>query len=278
MSTQRRTLLSVIIFAVLAAALVAAALWWRQRVPASVVPQAEAPAAIEPPAPPVIAEAAPKPAIEHLIEQPAELPLAASGIGAALGDLLGQKAVDSFFQLDGFPRRFVATVDSLGRSHAPPLLWPINPAPGRFSVDEVNGSAVVSADNSLRYAPLVTLAETVDAARAVDTYIRMYPLMQQAYEELGYPKRYFNDRLIEVLDQLLATPEPSYPLKVELTEVKGPISPLRPWVRYEFADPALETLSAGQKMLVRVGPVNERRLKAKLAAIRQELVKRSKPS
>ncbi|MGS0756328.1 DUF3014 domain-containing protein [Roseateles sp. GG27B] len=43
---------------------------------------------------------------------------------------------------------------------------------------------------------------------------------------------------------------------------------LRPWVRYEFTDPALEALSSGQKMLLRTGPVNQRRLNAKMLEIR----------
>ena len=38
---------------------------------------------------------------------------------------------------------------------------------------------------------------------------------------------------------------------------------------YEFADPALEDLSAGQKILVRTGLENERRIKVKLRDIRQ---------
>lgn len=122
------------------------------------------------------------------------------------------------------------------------------------------------------------LAESVNTTRAVDVYLRLYPLLQRAYEELGYPKRYFNDRLIEVINQLLATPNATeQAIKVQLTEVKGSIPSVRPWVRYEFADPALESLSAGQKILLRVGPVNQRRLKAKLAAIRQELLKRVTP-
>jgi hypothetical protein len=45
----------------------------------------------------------------------------------------------------------------------------------------------------------------------------------------------------------------------------------QPRIVYEFADPALEELSAGQKAMVRVGLDNERRLKAKLRAIRTAL-------
>ena len=103
--------------------------------------------------------------------------------------------------------------------------------------------------------------------------LRMYPLLQRAYEELGYPRRYFNDRLVEVIDVLLATPQVNEPVRLRLVEVKGPIASERPWVRYEYADPALESLTAGQKILLRMGPENARRLKAKLAELRGQLAR-----
>lgn len=48
-------------------------------------------------------------------------------------------------------------------------------------------------------------------------------------------------------------PDPQGPLQVKLTPVKTEVPHLRPWVRYEFVDPALESLSCGQKILVRRG-------------------------
>jgi hypothetical protein len=64
-------------------------------------------------------------------------------------------------------------------------------------------------------------------------------------------------------------------VELTLTEIKGPIPSQRPWVHYEFADPALERRSAGQKLLLRMGPVNQRRLMAKLADLRGQLVEAS---
>ena len=72
-----------------------------------------------------------------------------------------------------------------------------------------------------------------------------------------------------MIDLLLATPEPSGPLRVRLPEIKGPLQPERPWVLYEFDDTALQALSSGQKTLLRMGPVNQRRLKAKLIELRR---------
>jgi hypothetical protein len=192
-----------------------------------------------------------------------------------LTDLLGAKTVATFLQVDEFPRRLVATIDNLGRSHAPSMLWPVHPMPDRFKVDWLDGAPIIGGDNGNRYTALVLMVEEVDAIRVAGLYVRMYPLLQRAYEELGFPEGYFNDRVIDVIDVLLATPDVEYPVKLQLTEVKGPITPLRPWVRYEFVDPDLESLSAGQKILVRVGAVNQRRLKAKLAEFRQELVRRA---
>jgi hypothetical protein len=63
-----------------------------------------------------------------------------------------------------------------------------------------------------------------------------------------------------------------------LTEVRGPVAPERPWVRYEYADPTLQGASAGWKIMLRIGPVNERRLKARLAEWRAELVRRAPAS
>jgi len=39
----------------------------------------------------------------------------------------------------------------------------------------------------------------------------------------------------------------------------------------DSADPELQALPAGQKMLIRMGPENQRRLQAKLAEVRKQL-------
>ncbi|MDY7574622.1 DUF3014 domain-containing protein [Actimicrobium sp. CCI2.3] len=172
----------------------------------------------------------------------------------------------------GFVRHVVATVDNLGRAQAPKAVWPVHPTPGRFTTTPSANGEAISTDNSARYSPFVSFVEAVDSRKAVAVYVRLYPLFQQAYVELGFPKRYFNDRLVAIIDQLLATPKPTGELAVSLLEVKGPVPSLQPWVRYEFTDPALKALSSGQKIMLRVGPQNQRRLDAKLTELRKEIV------
>ena len=264
----------------------AAAGWWywsQQRAappaPVAMTPQPDSPPA--PAAPPAApAATGPQNPIDALAQPDAALPSLADSNAAvtkALTDLLSAKSVASFLQIDDFVRRFVATVDNLPRAQAPSRMWPTQPAPQRFEVTGAgagNGTGevqTIDAANAGRYTAFVAFADSVDNAKAVAVYARLYPLFQQAYEELGYPGKYFNDRLVAVIDHLLQAPEPQGPLQVKLTEVKGTVPSSRPWTRYEFADPQLEALSSGQKLLVRMGPENERRMKAKLRALRGQV-------
>jgi hypothetical protein len=104
------------------------------------------------------------------------------------------------------------------------------------------------------------IVDAVDPQALVAWYVHAYPLFQQAYRKVGYPKGYFNDRLIVVIDDLLAAPEPARPPTV-----------VRSKAFYVYTDPALESRSTGQKLLMRTGPANEAKIKAKLRAIRTQL-------
>lgn len=258
-------LLGLLLLVVLGAALWA---WWSFK--GSQQAQAPAPAA----APPAATATLPpqeivEPAVRYPLQEEASPPPA--DVTQALSELLGRKAALTLLQTTDFPRRFVATVDSLGRESSPPRIWPVVPPAGRFEVDRRGDGAVIASANAARYTPLVSLAGSVDAPQVAALYRSLYPQLQAAYEELGYKGRYFNDRMVQVLDLLLAAPEPQGPIEVQRVEVKGPTADPRPWVRWEFADPRLESLPAGQKIMVRMGPDNERRAKQAIASLRAEL-------
>lgn len=237
---------------------------------------ASAPAAQTPASAPLAQASGPANPVDALAPADTALPSLADSdatVAQALRDLLGAQRVARFLLLDGLVRRAVVTVDNLAQPHAPARLWPVQPAPGRFLVTGLADAPTATIDpaNAARYHAFVDFAESVPLDAAVKLYARLYPLFQSAYEELGYPGRYFNDRLVAVLDVLLATPEPAGPVAVQLTQVKGEVPSTRPWVRYEYADPQLESLASGQKMLVRMGPDNARRLKAVMTELRRRV-------
>ena len=271
---QRPRNLILVAMALLLAVIVAGYLWFGAR--GKTPPPAEAtPIAALPGPTPELPASAPESPVPETPQPPPARPLAATEVEGALIDLMGRKAVQSFLQTADFPRNLAATVDNLGRSHAAPIVWPVKPTPGRFTVQQLQGQTTISSDNGARYTPFVLLAETINIGLAADLYARMYPLLQQAYIDLGYPNGHFNRRLIEVIDLLLATPVKDEPVKMELTQVRGSVPSLRPWLRYQFADAELQSLPAGQKLLLRMGPVNARRLKAKLGEFRREILRPS---
>ena len=252
-------------------------LWAPQATDSPPAPAASAPAqgpAASTPAPGAIGDGQATSAPLHPISPAAEQEAsqdAAARMEEALAGLLGGQAMQPLLT-ERLALRVVATVDNLARSHAPARMWPVAPTPERFQVRErEDGATIVAPDNDARYAAFVSMAESVDPARLAALYARFYPLFQDAYAEIGFPGGYFNDRLVQVIDHLLATPRPTLPLAVRLVEVRSETPTTRPWVRYEFVDPALERLSAGQKIMLRVGPDNRRRLEAVLAALRRQV-------
>ena len=239
--------------------------YWLEPHVSSPPPAAAAPAAVAP-AP----EA--EPAIRHpLAATPApegSLPTLENSdslMRDSVSRLIGGKAFADLVVPYQLVRRIVATVDNLPRGTAPTRTMPINAVPGAFAAVAHEQDTLVDTTNYARYVPYVRVLEAVDARALIAGYAHAYPLFQRAYEELGFPGRYFNDRLMEALDDLLAAPELAEPAKL-----------LRPRVVYEFADPDLETRSAGQKILLRMGPENAARVKSKIADIRRELIAASR--
>ena len=171
-----------------------------------------------------------------------------------LSALIGGKSFDALLQSKDLVRRIVATVDNLPRKNVPTRIMAHKPVPGGFAPE---------AGNARRYTPYVRALESVDTRALVERYRKSYPLFQQAYAELGYPNRYFNDRVVEAIDDMLAAPDLASPPEL-----------VQPKVFYQYADPALEGRSAGQKIMMRMGAENAAKAKAKLREIRAELVKK----
>ena len=234
-----------------------------------VPPTAAAPKAAEAPSAP----AGPRYPIEAVAPPgaAAQTPLpAVADSDATLQDTMGTLFVgaplDRIFHLQEIVPRFVATIDNLPRQTVALSRMAVKPVEGTLETSRAGEQILLRADNATRYAPYLSVMENVDTKRLVATYVRYYPLLQKAYEDLGYPHGYFNDRLVEVIDHLLVAPD-----------VPAPIALAQPKVLYQFADPSLEQLSAGQKILVRMGPVGEARVKTKLRDIRRALTAQKLP-
>jgi len=226
---------------------------------------------LTPSSPPAVAPA-PPPAAAPSIAFPLPPPDAAATLPAlnesdaelqrGLSGLLDGRALAQQAVFEDFVRRVVATVDNLPRQKLSLRLIPWKTAPGRFLVSPGPEGFTAQVRNGARYAPYIALARSIDTKKAVAFYVRFYPLFQQAYQDLGYPNRYFNDRLLVAIDDLLASPD-----------IKEPQRLVQPKVMYQYADPELEARSAGQKIMMRIGSSNAAVLKEKLREIRAELLR-----
>ncbi len=175
-----------------------------------------------------------------------------------LSDLIA----DELFSLvtkNNLVEKIVATIDNLPRAYLAERMRPINIESEKFIV-EAQGTLdgfILSEKNYERYNSLTDILEVIDKNVLAEIYLRFYPLFQEAYQDLGYPDVYFNDRLIDVIDHLLDTPE-----------VNDPIILHTPNNLYEYVHPEIESLSSGQKLLIRMGKRNTNRIKQFLIEFR----------
>lgn len=246
----------------------AGAWWYWQRPAVDARPAAAAPSVTEP----VTAAQVSEPAIRHPLAAadaaaaaaPAEIADPDAAAATGLSSLFGAQEIAPWLIPDKLVRRLVATTDNLSRNTRTEQLRPLRAPAGALLVKRELIDATVGEEritlapgNAARYnVPMALLAKT-DMQQAAMLYRQLYPLLQRAYEDLGYPGRYFNDRVVDTIDHLLATPEPAGPLLLE-----------QPKVLYQFADADLEALSSGQKLLLRMGVAHAQVVKQKLREFR----------
>jgi len=212
-----------------------------------------------PAAPPTsVAETAPPPArtlpLPPLDESDPE-------VLGGLTELLGQDAVMKHLVPERLVRNIVVTIDNIPRQKMALNQRPVQPTSGEFITTGEESAVMLAPANYARYEPFVALVSNVDAKTLVSFYRGLEPLFQEAYEDLGHPNQSFNARLNEVIEHLLQTPTP-----------RGEIALVQPSVLYKYADERLEKLSAGQKLLIRMGVNNATVVKGKLRELQAELL------
>ncbi len=232
------------------------------------IPQEIAPKPVEPEPEPVVAE--PEPVVAVQPPEPAEpvfvLPTLDDSdllVRDGVVSLTRHEGINRWLGPDQLTRKFVAFVDNA--AHGQIAKEPVRAlAPeGPFLATKIDDETYLLDPASYeRYNEVADVVASIDASRAAEFYELTRPLLQSAYQELGYGEKSFEDVVFEAIGRLLETPV-----------IDGDIRLVRPTVMYEFEDQTLETLSPAQKQLVRMGPRNTQLVKAKLAEVARELRK-----
>lgn len=147
-------------------------------------------------------------------------------------------------------RKFVRAVNALEEGKLVSQYRPFTDPQTPFNAATSGEAWTITTENYGRYTPYLESLEQVGSEQLVKIYERYYPLLEQAYDELGVRKGNFREVTIRALTRIVKAPAP--PPDAALA---------RPSVTYRFSTPELEQRSAVEKLLFRMGPENTQRLK-----------------
>lgn len=162
---------------------------------------------------------------------------------------------------DDVVRKFVVFVDNVADGNLPQLEYPVRRPTQGMAVRELDENLFEMQTVSYqRYTAIVDGLAAVNPEGALVIYRMMKPLFQEAYKELGYGSRNFDDTLVRAIDTVL-----------NARTAEGPFQLIKPKVMYIYADSEIERLNPVEKQLLRLGPQNAEKLKLALRQYRERL-------
>ncbi len=169
--------------------------------------------------------------------------------GMEFGDTL-----TNFIATEDLVRRFVVFAENVSDGSLPQLDYPVRGLPQAMAVRELDENLYEMQPVSYqRFTPIVDALAAMEPEQGMAMYRVLKPLLQEAYAEIGYPNRDFDEAVVKAIDEILAA-----------RTAEGPFQLVKPKVMYVYADAEIESMSPVEKQLLRMGPANARKLKAAL--------------
>lgn len=275
-NSEQKSWLPYVIIGVVVIVLLAVLLWPSSEPAPEPAKPIEPPAIAQPetiePEPADVFEAAPQPEpveidpnqdIEPMPEsapEPEPLDISDTAVKAALETIASSPMLSRLMVNDGLLQRFVVTTTNLADDDMAPNHRLLTPPDQEFRVYTQADREWIDSASYKRYTPYVDVLESMSNEDLIELYTTYLDEIQTKYAEIGDPDQSFTEVMITAIDTLLDTPE-----------VKMPVEVFTDSVMYKYADERLESLSAPQKQLLRTGPDNMRRIKAKLRELREAL-------
>jgi len=184
-----------------------------------------------------------------------------SFVAEKISELSSGTSLLSYLVDEQLVRRAVVLVENISRGQYPQTALPYKPIVEEMQVSSDDGRLfTMEAASYTRFDAAVASFVALDTEQTVGLYRLLSPLLQQAYAEIGFRDAEFEQALIKAIDAVLSAPE-----------IEGPFQLVKPSVMYLYADTRLEELANMNKQLIRLGPENSARLKAKLREFKQAL-------
>lgn len=210
-------------------------------------------------APEIVVEAEPIAPVVEAEQKPA-LPSLPTSTPAVLNALAERNVNTRPVRSENLIRDFVAFIDNIAAGVVARDSAMIKGPEARFEIEEVDGKAYMGANSYQRYDNIVNWFVGMDNQALVAVFKQYEPLLNEAYAEISRPGDSFLTRFERAVNVLNATPE-----------IAGLIELNTDKIMYTYADEQLESLPAAQRQMLRLGPANMARVKAKLNALQRAL-------
>ena len=173
-----------------------------------------------------------------------------------IAQLSSNPTVAAWLTTDGLLVNFALVTRQIANGESPTKeLGAIGPVPA-FRVRPSRDDLLLDPSSYRRYDRYAQAVSSIDARGAARLYATLKPRILDAYRRMGQPNAEFDPVLERAIVELLNVPA-----------VQGEIELAPSGIVYAFADPKLESMSAAQKQLLRMGPENVRAVQAKLREI-----------
>ena len=199
-------------------------------------PHGEGPVVVTPPPP------------ESETEPPAPLE-PAEPVDKVVKELKVDNALDEWLSMSGIVQRIAAATWRVSNGDSPaPVLGFLNLI-GRFDVKDVGDKVFVDPASYRRYDPLIDRVVAVNPVQAAKAYKRLRPNFEAAFAEIAEPGETFDDVAKSAIKRVLAVQVPT-----------GDVEVIGKGATFFYADETLESMSAADKHVLRLGPKNAKRV------------------
>ena len=206
------------------------------------------------PVQPVIVEPQPEPEPELLDD---------SSLMSRIVTMIPNKALTDLIIEQDLISNFVVFIDNASRGELVTQFSPMKEPQRKFEADQVAGdllSYTINEQSFQRYNAYADVLLALPTEKSIELYRELAPAIDAAHIELGYEEGTFDRKLKRAIDFLVDAPV----LTKDVTLVA-------PSAMYQYADAELEGLMAIQKLLLRMGPENQQKVRAKLLELRRGL-------
>ena len=158
---------------------------------------------------------------------------------------------------------FVVFIDNASRGELVTQFSPVIAPTEKFAAEQKGEDLLtyqLNTDNFARYNQYADLLVSMPTEKSVAIYKELTPAIDEAHMELGYEAGTFDRKLKRAMDFLIDAPVLTEDVKL-----------VAPSAMYQYADAELEGLLAIQKLLLRMGPENQQKVRAKLVEFREAL-------